>query len=106
MVEFKKGYEQFKIFHNSKWNIFFHFLTSLIQIYFGWEFLMTFNFLYILGIILIPYITDGIGHKLEKNLAVVLLFSKFYKSSNSAGVNGFYNFLYRIMLFLEKFLKI
>jgi len=106
MVKFNEGYKQFKVFHNTKWNIFFHFLTSLIQIYFGWEFLITFNFWYILGIILIPYITDGIGHKLEKNFTVVLLFSKVYGSTNSAGVNGFYNFLYRIMLFFEKFLKV
>ena len=67
---------------------------------------MTFNFYYILAIILIPYITDGIGHKLEKNFAIVLLMSKMFKATNSAGVNGFYNFLYRIMCFGEKFLKI
>lgn len=106
MVKFKKGFQQFKVFHNTKWNIIFHLLTSVLQISFGVAFVMTFNFWYILGIILIPYITDGIGHKLEKNLTIVLLMSKVARSTNSAGVNGFYNFLYRIMLFHEKFFKI
>ena len=95
---FKKGYKNFKIFHNTKPNIIFHFFTSLLQI--------IFNFIYILSIILIPYITDGIGHKLENNFAVVLLMTNLFKNTNSAGVNGFFNFLYRIMLFLEKFFKI
>ena len=36
---------------------------------------------------------------------MVLLATKMTKKTNSAGVNGFYNFLYRIMLFRDKFLK-
>jgi hypothetical protein len=104
--KFKKGYESFKVFHNTKMNILFHFLTSVLQIIFSIYFLLTFNFTYILAVIITPYITDGIGHKLEQNFGVVLLFSKVFKSTNSAGVNGFYNFLYRIMLFKEKFFKI
>jgi len=99
--KFLKGYSDFKIWHTSKLNIFFHFLTSMLQIYFSYLFITEFNFLYILLIISIPYITDGIGHKLEGNFAIVLIMSKMYKSTNSAGVNGFYNFLYRIMLWWE-----
>ena len=106
MVEFKKGYENFKVWHNTKLNIIFHFITSLLQIYFSYLFITEFNFLYLFSIIIIPYITDAIGHLLEKNFGVVLLMSKIFKSTNSAGVNGFYNFLYRIMLFKEKFFKI
>ena len=34
MKEFKEGYETFKVWHNHKLNILFHFLTSLIQIFF------------------------------------------------------------------------
>lgn len=99
--KFKKGYSDFKIWHTSKLNILFHFITSILQIYFSYLFITEFNFLYLLLIISIPYITDGIGHKLEGNFAIVLIMSKMYKSTNSAGVNGFYNFLYRIMLWWE-----
>ena len=105
MKEFKEGYETFKVWHNHKLNILFHFLTSLIQIYFFYLFIIHFNLLYVLGVIAIPYITDGIGHLIEKNFAMVLLATKMTKKTNSAGVNGFYNFLYRIMLFRDKFLK-
>jgi len=101
---FKKGYENFKIFHTTKANILLHFITSLLQIIFSILFLIKFNFIYILSIILIPYITDGIGHKLEKNFAIVLLMTNLFKT-NSSGVSGFYNFLYRIMMFNEKFFK-
>ena len=55
--------------------------------------------------ILIPYLTDGIGHLIEKNFRIVLIMSKFNKSTNSAGVNGFYNFLYKIMLGCESSYK-
>jgi len=99
--EFKKGYKNFKIWHNTKLNILFHFLTSLLQIYFSYLLITELNFLYLFLIILIPYITDGIGHLLEGNFSVVIIMSKIFKSSNSAGVNGFYNFLYRIMWWWE-----
>lgn len=106
MNEFNKGYENFKVWHNSKLNILFHFLTSILQIYFVYLFIINFNFLYLLAVVIIPYITDGIGHLIEKNLGMVLLVSKMSKSPNSAGVNGVYNFLYRIMLFRDTFLKL
>lgn len=99
--KFLKGYENFKIWHTTPLNIFFHFLTSLFQIYFTYMFIMDFDIIFLFGVLLIPYITDGIGHLLEKNFQVVLIMSKFKKSTNSAGVNGFYNFLYRIMLWWE-----
>ena len=99
--KFNKGYKDFKIWHTTKLNILFHFITSILQIYFSYLFIAEFNFLYIFLIILIPYITDGIGHKLEGNFDVVLIMSKLNKSTNSAGVNGFYNFLYRLMLGFE-----
>ena len=103
MEKFIKGYNDFKVWHTNKWNIFFHFLTAKLQFSFFVLFFMDFNFYYILSIILIPYITDGIGHLIEKNFRIVLLVSKFNGSTNSAGVNGFYNFLYRIILFIETF---
>jgi hypothetical protein len=103
--KFWEGYARFKNWHTTKWNIFFHFLTSIIQFYFFYLFLFTFNFYYILGMILIPYITDGIGHLCEKNLRIVLIMSKLTKSSNSAGINPFFNFLYKIILGLEKTYK-
>ncbi len=56
--------------------------------------------------ILIPYLTDGIGHLCEKNFRIVLIMSKLQKSTNSAGVNSFYNFLYKIMLGCETSFKI
>tara|TARA_R100001463_G_scaffold6007_2_gene19990 strand:+ start:436 stop:765 length:330 start_codon:yes stop_codon:yes gene_type:complete len=109
MVEFIKGYNDFKVWHTNKWNIFCHFITSKIQLMFFILFFTNYNFYYLLGILLIPYLTDGIGHLIEKNFRIVLLVSKFNGSTNSAGVNGFYNFLYRIMLGLEttkKWLKL
>ena len=57
MKEFKEGYETFKVWHNHKLNILFHFLTSLIQIYFFYLFIIHFNLLYVLGVIAIPYRT-------------------------------------------------
>jgi len=105
MVEFIKGYNDFKVWHTNKWNIFFHFLTAKLQFSFFVLFFMDFNFYYILSIILIPYITDGIGHLIEKNFRVVLIMSKFFKSTNSAGVNGIYNFMYKVMLGVETSLK-
>ena len=101
MVKFKQGYKDFKVWHTNKWNIFFHFLTSLLQFSFLVLFFVDYNFYYLLSMILIPYLTDGIGHLIEKNFRVVLIMSKFKKSTNSAGVNGFYNFLYKIMLGIE-----
>lgn len=106
MTEFKIGYENFKVWHKHKLNILFHFLTSLLQIYFVYLFIVNFNLLYLLGVVIIPYITDGIGHLIERNFGMVLLVSKMFKSTNSAGVNGIYNFLYRIMLFRDTFLKL
>ena len=109
MVKFIQGYNDFKVWHTNKWNIFFHFLTSKLQFSFFILFFMDYNFYYLLAILLIPYITDGIGHLIEKNFRIVLIMSKFNKSTNSAGVNGFYNFLYKIMLGLEtttKWLKL
>ena len=99
--KFLKGYSDFKIWHTGKLNILFHFITSLLQIYFSYLFITEFNFLYIFLIILIPYITDGIGHLIEGNFGIVLLMSKMFKATNSAGVNAFWNFLYRLMLFWE-----
>ena len=106
MVEFIKGYNDIKVWHTNKSNIAIHFLTSKLQFSFFILFFMDYNFYYLLAILLIPYLTDGIGHLIEKNFRIVLLVSKFNGSTNSAGVNGFYNFLYRIMLFHEKFFKI
>jgi len=106
MAEFKIGYENFKVWHKHKLNILFHFITSLLQIYFVYLFIVNFNLLYLLGVVIIPYITDAIGHLIEKNFGMVLLVSKMAKSTNSAGVNGVYNFLYRIMLFKDTFLKL
>jgi hypothetical protein len=103
---FKKGYKNFKEWHTTKWNIFFHFLTAKFQFSFFCMFLYTFNFYYILAMILIPYITDGIGHLCEKNFRIVLIMSKLQKSTNSAGVNSLYNFLYKIMLGCETSFKI
>ena len=62
---------------------------------------LIFNFYYILGMILIPYITDGIGHLCEKNFRIVLIMTKLTQSSNATGTNSLYNFLYKIMLGLE-----
>tara|TARA_R100000808_G_C2082927_1_gene106167 strand:+ start:273 stop:632 length:360 start_codon:yes stop_codon:yes gene_type:complete len=101
--KFKQGYKNFKNFHNNYLNIIFHFFTSVLQIYWSYLFVMEFNFLYLLFVILIPYLTDGIGHLIEKNFTIVLMMSKLEKSTNSAGVNGFYNFLYKILLFIETF---
>ena len=106
MVEFIKGYNDFKVWHTKKWNIFFHLLTSLLQITFFVSFFIDYNFYYILWMILIPYLTDGIGHLTEKNFRIVLILSKFKKSTNSAGVNAFYNFLYKLMLGIETSFKI
>ena len=106
MTKFKIGYQNFKVWHKHKLNILFHFLTSILQIYFVFLFIINFNPLYLLGVVIIPYITDGIGHLIEKNFGMVLLISKMFKSTNSAGVNGVYNFLYRIMLFRDTFLKL
>tara|TARA_R100000908_G_C3708451_1_gene116034 strand:+ start:551 stop:871 length:321 start_codon:yes stop_codon:yes gene_type:complete len=106
MTKFKIGYQNFKVWHKHKLNILFHFLTSILQIYFVFLFIVNFNPLYLLGVVIIPYITDGIGHLIEKNFGMVLLISKMFKSTNSAGVNGVYNFLYRIMLFRDTFLKL
>ena len=109
MVKFLQGYNDFKMWHTTKWNIAIHFLTSTLQLSFFILFFMDYNFYYLLAILLIPYLTDGIGHLIEKNFRIVLLVSKFNGSTNSAGVNGFYNFLYRIMLGLEttkKWLKL
>lgn len=103
--EFNEGYENFKVWHTYKLNILFHFLTSILQIYFVYLCIKYYNPLYILAVITIPYITDAIGHLIEKNFGLVLLVSKMSKSTNSAGVSGFYNFLYRIMCFKEKFIK-
>ena len=102
---FKQGYKDFKVWHTNKWNIYFHFLTSKLQFSFFLLFFLDFNFYYILAMILIPYLTDGIGHLIEKNFRIVLIMSKFKKSTNSAGVNGFYNFLYKIMLGCESSYK-
>ena len=99
--KFMEGYRDFKMFHKNTWNILFHFLTSFLQIHFFIIFCFSFNFYYILWMILIPYLTDGIGHLIEKNFRIVLIMSKFKKSTNSSGVNGFYNFLYKIMMFFE-----
>tara|TARA_R110001599_G_scaffold245838_1_gene446003 strand:+ start:1050 stop:1388 length:339 start_codon:yes stop_codon:yes gene_type:complete len=104
MKNFKQGYKDFKVWHTKTLNIIFHFLTSILQIYFIFLFIINFNFLYLLGVLVIPFITDAIGHLTEKNFGMVLLVSKMSKSTNSAGVNGFYKFLYRIMLFCDKFL--
>ena len=106
MTKFKIGYQNFKVWHKHKLNIIFHFLTSLLQIYFVYLFIVNFNPLYLLGVVIIPYITDGIGHLIEKNFGMVLLISKMFKTTNSAGLNGVYNFLYRIMLFRDTFLKL
>tara|TARA_R110002074_G_scaffold45138_9_gene117209 strand:+ start:2690 stop:3025 length:336 start_codon:yes stop_codon:yes gene_type:complete len=105
MKNFKQGYKDFKVWHTHKMNITFHFLTSIIQLYFLYLFIINFNPLYILGVLLIPFITDSIGHLIEKNFGMVLLLSKMSKSTNSAGVNGFYNFCYRIMLWWETSFK-
>lgn len=105
MEKFIKGYKDFKVWHTNKWNIFFHFLTAKLQFSFFVLFFMDFNFYYILSIILIPYITDGIGHLIEKNFRVVLIMSKFFKSTNSAGVNAIYNFMYKVMLGVETSFK-
>ena len=48
MVKFKQGYKNFKNFHNDNLNIIFHFLTSVLQIYWSYLFVMEFNFLYLL----------------------------------------------------------
>lgn len=101
MKNFWEGYEQFKLWHETTWNIVFHGLTSLFQMYFVIEFLFTFNLWYILFTILIPYITDGIGHLFERNFLVVLQISKAKNSTNSSGVNGFYNFLYKLIALFE-----
>ena len=87
-----------------------HFFTVLIQLYFVY-FIFTnefsFNsFLYIILFFIIPFITDGIGHIIEKNFGLVLIASKLKKSTNSAGANYFENFLFKIILFLETFLFI
>ena len=105
MVKFKKVYNDFKVWHTNKWNIFFHVLTAKLQFSFFVLFFIDYNFYYLLWMILIPYLTDGIGHLIEKNFRIVLLMSKFNKSTNSAGVNGIYNFLYKIMLGVETTFK-
>ena len=99
--KFWTGYKKFKQWHTTKWNIFFHFLTAIIQFSFLWMFLFTLDFHYILGMILIPYITDGLGHLCEKNFRIVLIMSKLAKSTNAVGTNPLYNFLYKIILALE-----
>jgi len=106
MVEFIKGYKNFKMWHTNKWNIFFHVLTAKLQFSFFVLFFLDYNFYYILSMILIPYLTDGIGHLIEKNFRIVLIMSKFKRSTNSAGVNSIYNFLYKIMLGIETIFKI
>ena len=103
--DFNEGYEKFKVWHTHKLNISFHLLTSLLQVYFVYLCIKNHNPLYLLAVIIIPYITDGVGHLIEKNFGLVLLVSKMSKSTNSAGVSGFYNFLYRIMCFKDKFIK-
>ena len=103
--DFWKGYELFKHWHTTKWNIFFHFLTAIIQSAFFCLFLFTFNFYYILGMILIHYITDGIGHLCEKNFRIVLIMSKLAKSSNAIGTNPLYNYLFKIILGFQTIYK-
>lgn len=101
MENFWAGYERFKKVHNSIINIWFHLLTSILQIIFTYELIETMNPMYFLMIIGIPFITDGIGHLLQGNFFYVVLESKKNNNTNSANVNGFYNFLYKIMLPLE-----
>ena len=103
--EFNEGYKTFKEWHTYKLNIIFHFLTSLLQMYFVYLCVKNYNPSYLLAVIIIPYITDTIGHLIEKNLGLSVLVNKMTKSKNSPMVSGFYNFLYRIMCFKDKFLK-
>jgi len=101
--KFWEGYDEFKKYHNSFLNILFHLLTIYIQIICFVFFLVTFRPSFILVIVGVPFITDGIGHLLERNFGEVVELSKKNKSTNSSGVNGFYNFAYKIMVFIEFF---
>jgi len=102
MRGFWEGYIVFKKHHTTFFNLIFHFLTSLLQIYFFICFCYTLNLMWFLLVFTIPYITDAIGHLCEGNFKKVLFISKQNKKTNSAGVNGFDNFLYRILAFFEK----
>ncbi len=103
--KFWKGYYEFKKYHNSFFNILFHLLTIYIQIVCTVFFFVTWRPSFILIVVGIPFITDGIGHLIEKNFGEVVELSKKNKSSNSAGVNAFYNFCYKIMVFIEYWKK-
>ena len=97
MNDFFKKYQEFRIYHTTFLNLAFHFGTSICQICLVYSFFETYSFWYLVFVPIIPYLTDGIGHILEGNFFEVLLVSKFKKSTNSAGVNGFQNFIYRLM---------
>lgn len=101
MIDFINGYEVFKKYHNTFLNIVFHFVTSILQTYFVIQSIVLFDFKYFLCAVFIPFITDGIGHLCEDNFYQVLELSKNKKGLNSAGVNGVYNFIYKIMRILE-----
>ena len=102
MRNFWEGYRVFKKYHTTALNLMVHFLTSVLQIFFVICFTHTLNLLWVVLVFIIPYITDGIGHIFEGNFKKVLSVSKEKKRSNSAGVSGFDNFLYRIIAFCQK----
>jgi len=106
---FKDKYIDFKFYHKSKLNIFFHFVTIILQSYLVYLIFYNFSLISILYLVLffiVPFITDGLGHLCEKNFGIVLIVSKLRKSTNSAGASYIENFLFKILLFIETFLFI
>lgn len=101
--KFWDGYAEFKKYHNTFLNITFHLLTVYLQIVSLVFFFHTLRPSFILITIAIPFVTDGIGHLLERNFGEVVELSKKNKSSNSAGVNAFYNTIYKMLAFIEYF---
>ena len=101
--KFWDGYDEFKKYHNTFLNIIFHLLTVYLQIVSIVFFFYTLRPSFLLITIAIPFVTDGIGHLLERNFGEVVELSKKNKSTNSSGANGLYNMLYKILAFVDYF---
>ena len=86
-------------FHGTWLNLGFHFLTSIAQIGLAVCFLKTFHWYYLLTIPVLPWFTDGLGHLTEGNFRQVVRESRENKATNAVNVNGWTNFVLRLVAF-------
>jgi len=91
-----------KLFLFYKWhgtwlNLAWHFATSVAQITFVLLFFKSWNLLYLVSVPLIPWLTDGIGHLCEGNFKEVMKESKENGGTNAVNVNGWTNFILRLI---------